>query len=154
MGSEVALPRLWSRGWVIVALRLSCSVAWGIFLVQGGTGVFYTSRWILYHSATRKAPWCKSWTSERGGESAQILGGVLQGEADLSTWSCGELHVGLGWAGSPWCPERGEMLGLCYSDLRVWGSHWQKQKWTKPGPNFGLYFPLEGSLSFQKKRNL
>ena len=41
------LKRAWAS--VVVALGLSCSVTWGIFLDQGGTGVSYIGKWILYH---------------------------------------------------------------------------------------------------------
>ena len=35
MGSGVVVPGLWSAGSVVVACRLICSVAYGIFLDQG-----------------------------------------------------------------------------------------------------------------------
>ena len=56
VGSEVVAPGLWSIGSAVVADRLSCSIAWGIFLDEGLNPCLLMGRWILYHWAAREAP--------------------------------------------------------------------------------------------------
>ena len=92
MGSVVAALRLESTVLVVVAQRLSCSVACGVFLDQGSNPrLLHWQADSWFSSWVRKIPWRREWLS-----IPVFLPGESHGQrslADCSLWRHKELDV-------------------------------------------------------------
>ena len=145
MGSAVEAPKLWSTGSTVMAPKLSCSMACGIFTDHGLNHVSCIGRWIIYPWATKEAQnslnnwnifmhitekamaphsstlaWKISWTEEPG--RLQSMGSLRVGHDWVTSLSLFTfMHWRRKWQPTPvFLPGesqgRGSLVGCC-----LWG---------------------------------